>query len=50
MESVSDVHSKYRAVIEFLLAQNESNTNIQRHLANVYGAMTVDKTVSHWEK
>jgi hypothetical protein len=51
MESVSDVCSKQRAVIQFLLAENESITNIHRHLTNVYGGMAVDKsTVSHWAK
>jgi hypothetical protein len=51
MESVSDVRSKQRAVIEFLLAENESITNIHRHLMNVYGDMAVDKsTVSCWAK
>jgi hypothetical protein len=49
VESVSDVLSKQRAVIEFLLAENESITNIHRRLTNVYGDMAVDKsTVSHW--
>jgi hypothetical protein len=51
MESLSDVHSKQRAVIEFLLAENESITDIHRHLTNVYGDMAVDKsTVSRWAK
>jgi hypothetical protein len=51
MESVSDVHSKQRAVIEFLLAENESIINIQRRLTNVYGYMAADKsTISRWEK
>jgi DNA-binding MarR family transcriptional regulator len=44
MESVSDVHTKQRAVIEFLLAENESMTNIHRRLTNVYGGMVVDKS------
>jgi hypothetical protein len=39
MESVSDVRSKQRAVTEFLLAENESITNIHRRLTNVYGDM-----------
>jgi hypothetical protein len=48
MESVSDVSSKQRAVIEFLLAEN-AITNIHRSLTNVYGDMAVDKsTVSSW--
>jgi DNA-binding MarR family transcriptional regulator len=49
MESVSYVRSKQRAVIEFLLAENESITDIYRRLKNVYGDMAVDKsTVSRW--
>jgi hypothetical protein len=51
MESVSYVHSKQRAVIEFLLAENKSITNIHRRLTNVYGDMAVDKSsVSRWTK
>jgi hypothetical protein len=51
MESVSDVRYKQRAVIEFLLAENVSITNIHRLLTNVYGDMTVDKsTVNRWAK
>jgi hypothetical protein len=51
MESVSNVRSKQRAVIEFLLAENESITNIQRRLTNVCGNMAMDKsTVSFWGK
>jgi hypothetical protein len=51
MESVSDVRSKQRAIIEFLLAENKSITNIHRRLTNVYGDMAVDKsTVSRWAK
>jgi hypothetical protein len=49
MESVSDVRSKQRAVIEFLLAENESITNIHTRLTNIYGDM--DKsTISHLAK
>jgi histone-lysine N-methyltransferase SETMAR len=45
MESVSDVRS------EFLLAENESITNMHRRLRNVCGDMAVDKsTVSRWAK
>jgi hypothetical protein len=48
MESVSDVRSKQRAVTDFVLAENESITNIHRRLTNVYGDMAVDKSiVSH---
>jgi DNA-binding MarR family transcriptional regulator len=51
MESVSNMYSKQRAVIEFLLAENESITNIHRLLTNIYGDMAVDKsTISHWAK
>jgi hypothetical protein len=45
MESVSDVLSKQRAVIEFLSAENESITNIHRRLTNVYGDIAVDKNI-----
>jgi hypothetical protein len=49
MESVSDVRSEQRAETEFLLAVNESITNIHRRLTNVCGDMAVDKsTVSRW--
>jgi hypothetical protein len=51
MESVSGVHPRQRAEIEFLLAENESITNIHRRLTNVYGDMAVDKiTVNRWAK
>jgi hypothetical protein len=51
MESVSDVRSRQRAVTEFLLAENESITNIHGGLTNVCGDMSVDKsTVSRWAK
>jgi transposase len=51
MESVSDVRSKQRAIIVFILAVNESITNIHRRLTNVYGDMAVDKsTVGRWAK
>jgi hypothetical protein len=51
MESVTDVRSKERAVTEFLLAENEPITNINRRLTNVNGDMEVDKsTVSRWAK
>jgi hypothetical protein len=47
MEHVSDVRSKQRAVIEFLLTENksrESIVNIHKPLTNVYGNMAVDKS------
>jgi hypothetical protein len=49
MESASNVRSKQKAVIEFLLAENETSESIHRRLRKVYGDMAVDKsTVSHW--
>jgi hypothetical protein len=42
IESVSYGHSKPRAVIEILLAENKI-TNIHRCLTNVYGDMAVDR-------
>jgi arginine repressor len=51
MESVRDVRSKQRTIIEFLLAENESITDIHRNLTNAFGHMAVDKsTVSRWGK
>jgi DNA-binding MarR family transcriptional regulator len=38
------MHSKQRAVIEFLLAENESITNIRMCLTNICGDMAVDKS------
>jgi hypothetical protein len=41
------MHSKQRAIIEFLLAENklsESIANIHRHLTYVYGDMAMDKS------
>jgi hypothetical protein len=44
-----DVRLKQWAVIEFLVEENESVTNIYRRLKNVYGDNAVDKsTVSRW--
>jgi hypothetical protein len=43
------VHLKQQAVIEFLVAEKESVTNIHRRLKYVYRDNAVDKsTVSHW--
>jgi hypothetical protein len=54
MESVCDVGSKQRALIEGLFgggAENESVTNNHKRLTNVFGDMAADKsTVSHWAK
>jgi hypothetical protein len=44
-----DVHCKQQAVIEFLVADKESVTNIHKWLKNVYGVNAFDKsTVSCW--
>ena len=49
MASVTEVRSKQRAVIEFLLAENQSITGIHRRLQNIYGDLAVDKsTLSYW--
>jgi DNA-binding MarR family transcriptional regulator len=51
MESASDVRCKQGAVIEFLLAENETSELIHRRLRKIYGDMAVDKsTVSRWAK
>jgi hypothetical protein len=51
MVSLSDVSSKQREVIEFILTENESITNIHRRSTNVYGDIAVDRsTVSRWAK
>jgi hypothetical protein len=51
MESASDVRSKQRAVIEFLLAENETSESIHMRLRKVYGDIAVDKSiVSLWAK
>ena len=51
MASVTEVRSKQKAVIKFLLAEKETVTNIHRRLRNVYGDLAVDKsTVSRWVK
>ncbi|XP_021925029.1 putative uncharacterized protein FLJ37770 [Zootermopsis nevadensis] len=40
---------KQRAVIEFLVCENETVGNIHKRLQKVYGEDTVDRrTVSHW--
>jgi hypothetical protein len=45
-----DVRLKQLVVIEFLVAEKESVTNIHRRLKNVYGDSAVDKsTVSRWD-
>jgi hypothetical protein len=44
-----DVRLKQRAVIEFLVTEKKSVTNIHGRLKNVYGDNAVDKsTVSRW--
>ena len=51
MASAIEVRSKQRAVIEFLLAENQDISDIHRRLQNVYGDQTVDKsTVSRWAR
>jgi hypothetical protein len=53
MESVSDMPSEQRAVIEGLFwgGGDESLTNINERLTNVFGDMAADKsTVSRWAK
>ena len=51
MASVTEVRSKQRAVIEFLLAENQCITYIHRRLQNVYGDLALDKsTVSRWAR
>jgi hypothetical protein len=44
MESVKDVCYKQCAVIEFLVAENESMGNMHRRLCNVYRSATVDRS------
>ena len=49
MASCSEIRFKQRAVIKFLVAENEPVTNIHRRLKNVYGDNAVDRsTVSRW--
>jgi hypothetical protein len=45
----SDLGFKQRVVIEFLMAEKESITNIHKRLKNVYVVNAVDKsTISRW--
>jgi hypothetical protein len=51
MASVADSHFKQRAVIEFLVHENESVVNIHKRLCAVYGGCAVDgSTVGRWAK
>jgi transposase len=51
MASVADSHFKQRAVIEFLVHENESVVNIHKHLCAVYGSCAVDRsTAGRWAK
>jgi hypothetical protein len=51
MESVNDVGYEQRAVLEFLVAEKESATNIHKRLSNVFVSATVDRnTVGRWVK
>ena len=49
MESANDVQYIQRAIIEFLVVEKQSVTNIHKHLFSVYGSATVDRsTVGNW--
>ena len=51
MEPLSDVRSKQRVIIEFLVAENEAIRNIHKRLVNVFGDRAVDRsTVGRWVK
>jgi hypothetical protein len=51
MASVADSRFKQRAVIEFLVHENESVVNIYKRLCAVYGSCAVDRsTVVRWTK
>lgn len=46
-----DIRMKQRAVIEFLVLEKETASNIHKRLQNVYGDSAVDRsTVSRWAK
>jgi ribosomal protein L7Ae-like RNA K-turn-binding protein len=48
MADVTDTHKKQREVSEFLLAEDVSPTEIQRHLNSVYGEHTTEvRTVTY---
>ncbi|XP_021922427.1 putative uncharacterized protein FLJ37770 [Zootermopsis nevadensis] len=49
MHDVLDVRQKQRAVIEFLVCENEAMGNIHKRLQKVYGEETVDRSkVCRW--
>jgi transposase len=51
MASVTDLRFKQRAIIEFLVHENESVVNIHKRLCAVYGSCAVDRsTVGRWAK
>jgi hypothetical protein len=51
MASDSEARHKQRAVIEFLMAEEETVGNIHKSLKNVYGYCTVNRsTVGCWAK
>jgi transposase len=51
MSSVGDSRFKQRAVIEFLVHENQSVVNIHKRFCAVYGSCAVDKnTVGRWAK
>lgn len=51
MASASDIRHKQRAVIEFLVAEEETVGNIHKRLCKVYGTSAVDRsTVGRWAR
>jgi hypothetical protein len=51
MASDSEARHKQTAVIEFLTAEEDTVGNIYKHLKNLYGECTVDRsTVGRWVK
>ena len=51
MATVHDVRYKQRAVIEFLIAENETVVNIHKRLCAVYGNSAVDRSsAGSWAK
>ncbi|PSN58134.1 hypothetical protein C0J52_01023 [Blattella germanica] len=51
MASLSDIHHKQRAVIEFLVVEKETVGNIHKRLCKVYETSAVDRsTVGRWAR
>jgi hypothetical protein len=51
MAAAHDIHQKQRAVIEFVVCENETVGNIHKRLQKVYGNDAVDRsTVGRWAK